>query len=140
MRDGVLVVIDTKQSNKQVAQELESAHRTRLAKGEANLAGDAPTFKAYSARFLDSIRARSPKTASFYELKFVSILNFEPLASARLNRIDEALIDRYVQARVKKVAPATVTRSLASLRRALRQAHEWKLIARVPKIKMLIPS
>ncbi len=35
------------------------------------------------------------------------------------------------------VAPATVNRELATLRRLLRLAQEWKLIDRVPRIRLL---
>jgi integrase len=51
--------------------------------------------------------------------------------------IDEALIEKYVQERRKKVAPGIVNRQLATLRRALRLAHEWKVIDRLPKIRLL---
>jgi len=54
-----------------------------------------------------------------------------------LDAIDEALIEKYVQERRKQVSPATVNRQLATLRRALRLAHEWKVIDRLPKIRLL---
>src|SRR5882757_9783915 len=63
------------------------------------------------------------------------------MARATLDAIDEALIEKYVQERRKQVAPATVNRQLATLRRALRRAlrlaHEWKVIDRLPKIRLL---
>lgn len=40
-------------------------------------------------------------------------------------------------ARRASVGPATVNRELATLRRLLRLAHEWKEIDRVPKIRLL---
>ena len=42
--------------------------------------------------------------------------DFSPLAGAKVDRIDEALIERYAQQRRKDVAPATVNRELATLR------------------------
>lgn len=39
--------------------------------------------------------------------------------------------------RRKEVAPATVNRELATLRRLLRLAYEWRLIDRVPRIRLL---
>jgi integrase len=62
---------------------------------------------------------------------------FEPLARTRLDRIDEALIEEYVQDRRKRVAPGTVNRQLATLRRALRLAHEWRVLDRLPRIRLL---
>jgi hypothetical protein len=42
----VVVYINTKQKNKTTAEALETAHGTRLAKGEAGLqTGDEPTLK-----------------------------------------------------------------------------------------------
>ena len=78
-----------------------------------------------------------------------NLIAFEPLAHCRLDRIDEALIEKFVQFRRKQVAhpkrkkgrkpvsPATVNRALAALRRALRLAQEWNLIDRVPRIRLL---
>jgi integrase len=66
-----------------------------------------------------------------------NMVKFAPLGTAKLDRIDESLIERYVQARSKEVMPATVNRHLATLRRSLRLAQEWKLIDRVPRIRLL---
>jgi integrase len=65
------------------------------------------------------------------------LLEFTPLADARLDRIDESLIDSYVQHRRKAVSPGSVNRELATLRKALRLAQEWRIIDRVPRIRML---
>lgn len=73
----------------------------------------------------------------FYNSKLARLLEFSPLASARLSEIDEALIDSYVQHRRKAVSPASTNRELATLRKALRLAYEWKVINRVPRIRML---
>ena len=47
------------------------------------------------------------------------------------------MIEDYILERRKLVCPATVNRELATLRRMLRLAHEWKEINRVPKIRLL---
>ena len=39
--------------------------------------------------------------------------------------------------RFQQIAPATVNRQLATLRRLLRLAHEWQVINRAPRIRML---
>jgi integrase len=74
------------------------------------------------------------------------LVDFEPLASAKLDSIDEALIERFVQRRIqqaskrqpqKMIGPATVNRALATLRKLLRLAHEWRLINRVPRVRLL---
>lgn len=150
--DSEHVQQSTHQTNKRVAQQMESAHRTRLAKGEVGIEErkPAPTLKAFAARFTEAIEMRcaeKPMTISFYKSKLDRLLEYEPLASAKLDRIDEALIERYMQARrntviskgkdKRNISPASVNRELATLRRLLYLAKEWKVIVGVPQIKML---
>ena len=47
------------------------------------------------------------------------------------------MIEEYVVARKAAVGPATVNHELATLRRILRLAHEWRDIQRVPRIRLL---
>jgi integrase len=88
--------------------------------------------------------AEKPRTVEFYKAKLKTLLEDETLASARLDTIDEAAIESYVQARSrvksrrkKALAPGSINRELATLRRLLRLAQEWKEIARVPKVRLL---
>ena len=146
---GEHVQESTRQGNPRVARQIEAAHKTRLAQGEAGIVErkPAPTLKEFAQRFIDSIQVRcaeKPATIGFYAEKLTHLLGFEPLANARLDQIDEALIESYVQERSKAtgrgdttLAPATVNRDLATLRRALRLAYEWHLIDRVPRIRLL---
>jgi integrase len=119
----------------------------------------APTLKEFAQRFIDEIEVRcqgKPNTVQFYAIKLARLLEFEPLASARLDRIDEELIAAFVQNRShqksraggnrkkplavsaeRAISPASVNRELATLRRLLRMAHEWKVINRVPRIRLL---
>jgi integrase len=99
-----------------------------------------PALKDFAQRFIDAIQVRcaeKPRTIAFYAEKLTRLLEFEPLASARLDKIDEALIESYVQERRKQVAPATVNRQLATLRRLLRLAYEWQVVNRIPRIRLL---
>jgi integrase len=82
---------------------------------------------------VDARASRVPRKTQ----KLNRLLEYPALSSARLDKIDEALIERYVQERRKRVSPATVNRQLATLRRALRLAQEWKIIDRVPRIRLL---
>lgn len=131
----------TKQGNPRVARQIEAAHRTRLAKGEVGITErkPAPLLKDFAQRFIDEIQVRcseKPATIEFYGCKLKRLLEFEPLASARLDKIDEELISAYVQNRSKTVSAVSVNRELATLRRLLRIAHDWQIIPRVPKIKL----
>src|ERR1051325_285028 len=144
--NGERIQKSTKQSNKRVAEQIESAFKTKLAKGEMGIEQrpPAPTLKEFSERFKEAIEIRcaeKPATISFYKEKLRRLLEFHPLASAKLDRIDESLIERYVQARrnksigkegeERKLSPASVNRELATLRRLLYLAKEWKAIVTV---------
>lgn len=140
--NGQHIQRSTKQGNPRVARQMQAAYRTTLAKGEVGIVErrPAPTLKNFAQRFVDAIQVRcapKPRTIAFYVQKLGRLLEFEPLATASLDAIDEARIEQYVQQRAKQVAPATVNRELATLRRLLRLAHEWKVINRVPRIRML---
>ena len=108
----------TKQGNKRIAEQIEAARKTQLAKGEVGIETRAksPTLREFGERFMSAIEVRSaekPRTVSFYREKFSRLLEWHPLANARLDKIDEALIEAYVQERRRSVAPGTVNRQLA---------------------------
>ncbi len=115
-----------------------------------------PTLREFSNRFLEAVkirRAAKPRTVGFYAEQVKRLLEYEPLASARLNDIDEALVEAYIQHRSqefvrhytkeglktseRRLAPSTVNRGLATLRRLMRLAQEWRVIDRVPRIHLL---
>jgi integrase len=139
----------TKQTNKRVAEIMEAAHKTALAKGEMGIheKKPVPTLKEFAPRFeraIDTLNAEKPATVSFYKEKLKRLLNYGPFATAPLDTIDEAMIDAYKQHRStavsrykKPLSPASINRELATLRRLLRLAQEWKIIDRVPRIRML---
>src|SRR5207237_8097768 len=86
-----------------------------------------PKLSKYAEQFKAFIAVRNkdhPETIDFYEEKLRRLLEYKPLAEARISDIDEKLIEAKVQHRSKKVAPASINRELATLRRALRVA--WK--------------
>lgn len=136
--------------NARVAEQIENAKKTELALGAVGIVKQAiaPTLAAFKERFLDHVRAQKPdkpNTYKFYEDMYQALLRFKPLAEARLDRIDEELIERYQQYALKvkdpknkrPVLPATINRRMAALRRAMKLAYKWKLINRVPTFTML---
>lgn len=140
--NGEHIQKSTKQGNPRVARQIEAAHRTALAKGEVGIVErkPAPTLMDFSTRFMEAIQVRcadKPATVEFYGKKLGNLLRFDPLKNARLDKIDEALIETFVQYRSKQVSPASVNRELATLRRLLRLAHEWRVLERVPRIRLL---
>lgn len=140
--NGRRIQASTRQRNQRVAREMEAAHRTALAKGEVGLVKRKapPVFRELAQRFLAHVEARhenKPQTIVFYASKLNRLMKFPAISAARVDAIDEGVIERYVVFRRELVGPATVNRELATLRRILRLAHEWKEIDRVPRIRLL---
>src|ERR1019366_2775719 len=97
-------------------------------------------FADLAQRFIahgDPRHENKPQTVQFYAAKLNRLLEYAPIAGARLDRIDEGVIEGYVVVRRATVGPATVNRELATLRRMLRLAHKWKGLDRVPEIQLL---
>jgi integrase len=144
-----MVYESTHLSNKREAAQIEAAHKTRLAKGAVGIQERkaAPTLKAFASRFEQAIEmqcAPKPATITFYKNRMKSLLANDSLAGARLDTIDEAAIEAYKQTRSRTnsrrgcvLSPACINSELATLRRLLRLAQEWKVIDRVPRIRLL---
>jgi integrase len=132
----------TKVKNQRDAGDIERAYRTALAKGDVGIVErkKVPTFQEFTKTFLDAVRVRSadkPRTVAFYEDRTKRLLKYRPLREARLDAIDEALIERYVTLRREVVKPVSCNLELATLRRALRLAEDWKLIVKAPRVRLL---
>jgi len=139
----------TRAGSQKVALQIEAAKRVMLAKGEVGIddPSDIPTLREFSRDFIRQIkmeRAEKPRTVRFYEEKVARLLESAAIADVRLDRIDEDLVESYKRARTtaasrhgKPMAPASVNRELATLRRMLRMARDWNRIKAVPKIKLL---
>jgi hypothetical protein len=72
----------------------------RLAKGEAGIEErpPAPMFRDFAPRFtkaIETLRANKPATVAFYQSKLGRLLDYDPIASAPLDRIDEAAIQAF---------------------------------------------
>jgi integrase len=136
----------TKQKNRQAARDIEAAYRTNLSKGEVGIVERAPvpTFAEFSKRFaeqMESDHADKPKTLSYYQNSLKMLARYQPLRTARIDRIDKEMIAAYVVKRRamkkrngKPLKIATVNRELECLRRLLRLAADWNVIAKAPKI------
>jgi integrase len=99
-----------------------------------------PTLKEFAVRFMQAVRVRcaaKPRTIEFYSQQTRYLLTFEPLASRCLDAIDEALIEEFCQVRRQQVSIPTTNRALAVLRRMLRLAYEWRIVDRVPRMRLL---
>jgi len=141
----------TKLKNEREALKVANAAFTALVKGEAGIAEpkQIPTLKAFREDFLIAIKAEKqdkPRTVQFYTYSFDSLLKYEPLAEAHLDKIEERLVQKYTvwalareceRDKERTTSVATVNRWRATLRKALRMARRWKLIRSVPEIPRL---
>jgi len=150
--NGKRIQKSTHQRNRDAARDIESAERTKLAKGEVGITEPKPipSFAEFAeGRFLEKMRsdhAAKPNTLEYYESGVKALLKFEKLKNAQLDKIDGELISDYVlkrrsqKAKGKNGKPlkvATVNRELEVLRRMTRLAAEWNIINRAPKISRL---
>jgi integrase len=140
MRDGVVVQQSLGTRNRQEALDIEATLRSAAVKGEFGIVDrrNAPTLAEFEKRLFDHLRVHvKPRTLTFYKEQY-EILKKSPLKSLRISMIDPASADSFKQWRLgQKVAVSTANHGIRTLRRALHQAEEWKLIPRAPKLKLL---
>ena len=141
----------TKQTNKRVAEQMEAAHRTALAKGEVGIRDrkPVPSLKDFAEHdFLPFARATfatKPKTLAYYENGVSRLLGFKRLAGARLDSITSDRVAEFVTerqgAKGKRgglLQVASLNRELQVLRRMFHLAQEWGRVERaLPNVKML---
>jgi len=103
--NGETIRESTKQTNKRVAEQMEAAHRTALAKGEVGIREKkpAPTLAEFAENdflpFVRSTAAAKPKTVAYYENGINRLLAFDRLARERLDAITSDRIAEYVAKR-----------------------------------------
>jgi integrase len=146
MWKGTLVRESTKQSNDKIARNMESAHRTSLAKGEVGLREKKPSptvFDFIDKRFEPWAKATFEKTSSktwldWYRPNLRAIRAFKPLANTTLEDITSETVGEFAAHRQSKgLKVSTINSSLRVLRRVLRLAVEWGAVASAPKLKLL---
>jgi integrase len=138
MWQGRLVRESTKQGNDKVARQMEAAHRTSLAKGEVGIREKKPVPPL--AEFLKhriEPWARSRSAWQWYWSGLRPLLATKSIASLPLSEVTSEAAAGYAAHRQASVVVGTVNRELRVLRRVLRLAVEWGLLAQAPKIQML---
>lgn len=149
--NGESIRESTKQTNKRVAEQMEAAHRTALAKGEVGIRDKklVPTLKEFAERdflpFVRSTLASKPKTLAYYENGLQRLLAFKRLATERMDaltsdRVSEYIADRRASKgkRGRRLQVASLNRELQVLRRMFHLAQEWgKVEKALPTVRML---
>ena len=145
MWSGKLVRESTKQGNDKVARNMESAHRTSLAKGEVGIREKiaVPTLKEFcsqrvepwaKARFESACR----KNWTWYRTGIRALTKYKPLAEIQLDQITSETASGFAAHRLKEgMQISTANNSLRVLRRILNLAVEWAVLSAAPKVKVL---
>lgn len=145
MWQGKLVRESTKQGNDKVARQIESAHRTSLAKGEVGIREKktVPTlFEFCSFRVEPWAKARFEKVChknwTWYRTGIRALTGYKPLATARLDHISGELASEFAAHRLRVgMQVSTANNSLRVLRRILNLAVEWSMLGAAPKVRVL---
>lgn len=143
---GKLYQETTRQNNDRVARNMESAHRTSLAKGEVGIREkpQAPTLADFLNNTLlpwaeTTFGTTTPNSLKWYRNECKILCGYKPLAKTKLDEITGELVNQFAtwrKAQGKKVA--TVNSSIRVLRRAMSYAvGDAGLSFIVPKLKVL---
>ncbi len=143
--NGELVRESTKQTNKRIAEQMEAAHRTRLAKGEVGIRErePVPTLESFAKAdfqpFIKATFAAKLKTLTYYESGLKQLLAYDKLASAQLDSITTETISGFIAKRqADGLKVSSVNRELQVLRRIFALAVEWGRVEKaLPKVRML---
>jgi hypothetical protein len=136
--NGEQIRESTKQTNKRIAEQMQAAHRTALAKGEVGIRErrTVPTLRQFAEHdFLPYVRstfALKVKTLAYYENGVERLLAFERLANERMDALTSDRVAEYVATRQKSkgkhgrtLQVASLNRELQVLRRMFHLAEEW---------------
>jgi integrase len=146
MWNGNMIRESTKQSNDKVARQMESAHRTSLAKGEVGIREKKPSptlVEFIELRFEPWAKATfeksSPKTwLDWYRVGLRALKAYKPLANCKLEEIaGERMADFAAHRQTEGLKVSSINSSLRVLRRVLRLAVEWGALDAAPKVRLL---
>ena len=130
----------TKQGNKNVAKQIEAAHRTALAKGEVGIREkkQCPALGDFLEKdFLPYVHAQfreKPKTDQYYEYG-VKLLRAGTLWTMKIDDLTSKDAGAFI-AQNMRLSPSAINCGLRTLRRSLNLAEEWGKLPRSPKIAL----
>ncbi len=124
----------TKETNKTRAESIAALKLSQAVEGINPLPKKSPGLLEFSSRFLEWVKAAKleQKTKTYY-LNGWRLMSKTQLTGMRIDRIttDEVEVLRFPD------SASNVNCALRTLRRMLHKAEEWKLIPKVPKIKLM---
>jgi integrase len=141
---GKRIQESTRQSNHRAAVTMENDAKTKLATGNAGIRikKEAGTLTDYLKNNLlpwaEAQFTEKTKSLKWYKNECNVLLNYAPLAGARLDEISDDMLAGFKSARLKKGRKiSTINSTIRVLRSALTHAVEDGLIAAKPKLKIL---
>ena len=140
MFHGKLVRESTKQGSNKVALNMESAHRTSLAKGEVGIREKkaAPTLKDFlRVNFLpyaETAHAAKPLTLRYYKQGSDMLLRSE-LAGLRIDEINDERARQFAAENVR-LSASGINRGLRTLRRSMNLAYQWGKLERPARVTL----
>jgi integrase len=144
---GEAIRESTKQTNKRVAEQIEAAHKTSLAKGEVGIRERKPvqTLREFAVGdflpFVSSTFAARSKTKAYYQYGVKSLLGYNKLADEQLDTITSETIAGFVAKRKQdELQIASINRELQVLRRMFHLAQEWGKLEKVPPRVRMLPG
>jgi len=145
MWNGKLVRESTKQGNDKVARNMQSAHRTSLAKGEVGIREPKqfPTMKEFCTNRVEPwaksrFESTCVKNWTWYRTGIRALIGYKPFADIHLDEITGELASAFAAHRLDKgMQISTANNSLRVLRRILNLAVEWGVLSTAPKVKVL---
>ena len=143
MWNGEMVRESTRQKSDRIARQMESSHRTSLAKGEVGIREKtiASTLAQFLTRRFEPWAEAStcPKTwLDYYRPGIRTLQKYKPLANLRLDQITSEKAAEFAAWRQSEgLQVSSVNSTLQVLRRVLRLAAQWGEISNTPVIKML---
>jgi integrase len=129
MWKGKLVRESTKQGNDKIARQMESAHRTSLAKGEVGIREKkaAPTLKEFLKQeflpYAETAHTAKPLTLRYYK-QGAQMLLASKIAGIAIDQISDQNAQHFA-AEHAKLSPSGINRGLRTLRRVLNLAYQW---------------
>ena len=100
--NGKLIRESSKQTNKRLAETMEAAHKSALARGEVGIREKepAPTLKTFGEDsflpFVRSTRAEKPNTVRFYKNSVANLSAYSKLADLPLDQINSEIVAGFV--------------------------------------------
>ncbi len=143
--NGDTIRESTKQTNKRVAEQMEAAHKTSLAKSEVGIRDrkQVPTFSQFAeSDFLPYVKTRFAEkrsTLGYYEIHVKHLTGYGPVASAPVDSVTHEIISGFIEKwRTAGYRISSINRALQVLRRMLRLAVEWGRSEKAaPRISLL---